>query len=93
MFANVEASGNLAERFNACFEVLKIIIFKKICGQQGHCRQPTRVTPRKGSTRVGCVSAIVLDHFLYIHNIELAFNQLFVVKLCIFLVEKLDLYE
>jgi hypothetical protein len=73
MFANVEASGNLAERFNACFEVLKIIIFKKICGQQGHCRQPTRANPRKGSTRVGCVSAIVVNHILHIYNMELTF--------------------
>jgi hypothetical protein len=75
---------------NDSMPVLKIIIFKKICGQQGHCRQPTRATPPNGSTRVGCVSAIVVSNFLYINNMELAFNQRLVVQLCIFAVEKLD---
>jgi hypothetical protein len=38
-------------------------------------------TPRKGSTAGGCVSAIVRNHFLYIHNMELTFNQRVVVAL------------
>jgi hypothetical protein len=50
-------------------------------------------TPRKGSTAGGCVSAIVLGNFLYIHNIEQAFNQGVMVGLCVFVVEKFDLYE
>jgi hypothetical protein len=36
---------------------------------------PTRrANPRKGSTRRVCVSATVVRNFLYINNMELAFN-------------------
>jgi hypothetical protein len=44
-----------------------------------HCTATPRKPPRKGSTARGCVSAIVLNHFLSIYNIELAFNQRVVV--------------
>jgi hypothetical protein len=58
-----------------------------------HCAATPRNAQRKGSTAGSCVSAIVVNNILYIHNIELTFNQGVVVKLCIFVVDQLDLYE
>jgi hypothetical protein len=40
-----------------------------------------------------CVSAIVVNHFLYIHNIELALFQRVPFQLEILGLERLDLYE
>ncbi|MEN9613643.1 MAG: hypothetical protein RLZZ628_4457 [Bacteroidota bacterium] len=52
-----------------------------------------RKTPRKGSTAGQCVSAIVLNHFLYIHNMQLFFRFGVTARLEILAVEKSDLYE
>jgi hypothetical protein len=51
----------------------KINILKKRL-QTKHCAATPRKTQRKGSTARGCVSAIVRNNILYIHNMELAFN-------------------
>jgi hypothetical protein len=69
-----------------------VIIFKKRLRTK-HCAATPRKTQRKGSTARGCVSAIVLGHFLYIHNIQLALFQQVTFELWIFVVVKLDLYE
>jgi hypothetical protein len=57
---------------------LKILLTTK------HCAATPRKPQRKGSTARGCVSAIVVNHFLSINNIELTFSQQVVVALCIF---------
>jgi hypothetical protein len=46
---------------------------KKYADNKGTADSPPAQTPRKGSTRVGCVSAIVVNNILYIHNIQLAY--------------------
>jgi hypothetical protein len=66
---------------------LKILLTTK------HCAATPRKPHPQGSTARGCVSAIVVNNILYIHNIELAFNQGVVVKMCIFVVDQLNLYE
>jgi undecaprenyl pyrophosphate phosphatase UppP len=75
------------------FSVWEVINIKKTTDNKGTADSQPAQTPRKGSTRVGCVSAIVVGNFLYINIYELAFNQRIVVALCIFLVLMLDLYE
>jgi hypothetical protein len=58
-----------------------------------HCAATPRKTQRKGSTAGSCVSAIVCNHFLHIHNIERTFSPRVGVKFGIFGVVELDLYE
>jgi hypothetical protein len=58
-----------------------------------HCAATPRKPHPQGSTARGCVSAIVVNHFLYINIYELAFSQGVMVELWIFVVERLDLYE
>jgi hypothetical protein len=58
-----------------------------------HCRQRPAKPTAQGSTAGRCVSATVLNHFLYIHNIQLFFSSEVVVGLWIFVVERLDWYE
>ncbi|MEO0043798.1 MAG: hypothetical protein RL329_3246 [Bacteroidota bacterium] len=46
--------------------------YLKILLRTKHCAATSRKPQRKGSTARGCVSAIVLNHFLSIYNIERA---------------------
>jgi hypothetical protein len=58
-----------------------------------HCRQRPAKPSAQGSTAGRCVSAIVVSNFLYINNMELAFNQGVIKKLGKINVESFGLYE
>jgi hypothetical protein len=80
-------------RWGFCFQSGSIIIFEKTVANKALRGNSPQNPPHEGSTAGSCVSAIVCNHFLHIHNIELAFSQWVVEKLWILAVEKLDLYE